>query len=83
MHNVYTIDIYQKNKLISTVVRRKSDFKKLSDELDKKSTLKGGRNKLTKAELSELPKCPWFFRPLAIFQRELPDKEKEKRKLEF
>ena len=26
---------------------------------------------------------PWFFRPLALFQRELPKKEKDKRRLEF
>ena len=38
---------------------------------------------LNKLELAEVPKFPWFFRPLAIFQRELPDKEKEKRRREL
>ena len=71
MHNVYTIDIYQRNKVIRTIVRRKSDFKRLAEALEKRSTAKGGR-KLTKTEVAELPSMPWFFRPLALFKRELP-----------
>ena len=47
MHNVYTIDIYQRKKVVSTIVRRKSEFKQLADHLEKKSTTKGGK-KLSK-----------------------------------
>ena len=79
MHNVYTIDIYQRKKVVSTIVRRKSDFKRLAETLADKRSKKGSR-KLTKGELEQLPSMPWFFRPLAVFQRELPTKEKEKRK---
>ena len=35
MHNVYTIDIYQRKKVVSTIVCRKSDFKTLSAVIEK------------------------------------------------
>ena len=68
---------------MSTIVRRKSEFKQLAAILEKQSTTKGGRKPLTKSEIAEIPSMPWFFRPLALFQRELPEKEKEKRRAEF
>ena len=42
-HNVYTIEVYQTKKLVQTVVRRKSDFKELTELLEKNSTKRGGR----------------------------------------
>ena len=83
MHNVFKIEVYQRSKKVSTIIRRKSDFKKLAVALEKQSTKRGGRRTLDKAELAEIPSVPWFFRPMALFQRELPLKEKEKRREEF
>ena len=46
-------------------------------------TAQGGQTKLTKEELKQISPLPWFFRPSAVFSRELTESAKENRRKEF
>ena len=82
-HNVYRIEVRQKRQLVSQVQRRKSDFKKLHQMLHLQTTIYGGKHPLDKHYAKEIPDLPWFFRPLALFSRELSSSAKEGRRQEF
>ena len=78
-----SIGVKKVNSVVSTVIRRKSDFKMLARQLGSSGTKGGGKQPLDKEELKKIAPLPWFFRPSAVFSRELTESAKENRRKEF
>ena len=83
MRSKNKITIKKTSSIVSNVIRRKSDFEMLARQLATYEAREEGASHVSKEDLKKIAPLPWFFRPSAVFSRELTDSAKENRRKEF